>query len=112
MKKGVLSGVLLAVAVVVILTVLFFPKTGFAVKPIDATHLEELRLKAEVGCLQNSQCSEGSECVNNVCVNKNEIDICKEVSLSTTVKRLQTGDSINSAKKTLSESDLHYLITD
>ncbi len=112
MKKGIWLGVLLVIAVVIILTILFFPKTGFSIQPIDKASLENLRLKAEVECLKNSQCSNTSECINNACVNKEKIDICREVSLSTTVKSLQTGDAINSAKKTLSGSDLPDLLTD
>jgi hypothetical protein len=112
MKKGVWVMVLSAMAIVVILTTLFFPKTTFAVKPIDASHLEELRLKAEAGCLQNSQCPEGSECVGNTCVDEKEIDKCQTVNLSTPTRQIRIGNSINSVKEILTKADLPFLLLD
>jgi hypothetical protein len=111
MRKG-WGIVALSLVFVSVLIFFIFPKTGFATASIDASTLENLRQKAEVECLQNSQCSNNSECMNNACVDKKDIDVCQEVSLSTTVRSLHVGDSINSAKKTLSESDLPSLLTD
>jgi len=111
MKKGVLGVLITLILAIVISSFIIFPKTGFAIKPINKVTLESLRQKAEVVCLQNSQCLEGSECVNNACVNKNEIDICQEISLSTPTRKIKNGDSINSVKKILTGEELPYLLS-
>jgi hypothetical protein len=112
MRKGALAGVILVIAVVVILTILFFPKTIFAVNPIGASHLEELRLNADVECLQNSQCPEGSECVGNACIDKKEADKCETISLNTPTRQIWIGSSINSVKEVLTKVDLPFLLSD
>jgi hypothetical protein len=111
MKRGV-SIVLLSLVLVSALILFIFPKTGFVTALVDSYNLESLKLKANVECLQDSQCASDSECLNTACVNKKEIDVCKEVSLSTTARSLKVGDSINYAKMSLSQSDLPDLLTD
>lgn len=110
-RKGVVI-LLLSFIFISVLIFTIFPKTGFAVKSIDAFHLENLRALAQVECLQNSQCLNDSECVNNVCVEKKEINPCKTVSLSTNPTPLRIGESINTAKKGLTREDLPYLLSD
>lgn len=114
MKKGVLFWGLLILLIASIIFIIL-PKinpTGFATQSIDASHLEELRLKAEVGCLQNSQCPGGFGCVGNVCVNKNEINLCQDFKLYSGSRRLEVGQPINSIKEVLTDGQLPYLLPD
>lgn len=111
MRKQVLFSVLIFLIVISILGFALSP-TGFAISQtqIDQNYLEDLRLKAEVECLQNSQCSEGFECVANECVDKKEIDVCQNMGLSLSARRLEIGDSINSVVGVIVEGDLPYLL--
>ncbi len=111
MKRGVVV-VLLSLLSVFVLIIFVFPKTGFVTQSIDPNYLEELRLKAGVECLQDSQCSNDSECIGNICVEKKEIDLCQKVNLSTGPTPLRIGGSINMAKRVLTGKDLPYLLSD
>jgi len=87
--------------------------TGFSIhQSTDEEYLENLRLKTKVGCLQNSQCSDGFECVENECVDKDDIDVCKKVKLSSGARKLEVGDSINSIKSVFTDGRLPYLLSD
>ncbi|MDD5012162.1 MAG: hypothetical protein PHQ66_00740 [Candidatus Nanoarchaeia archaeon] len=110
MKKEV-AVILLSLVFVSVLIFFIFPKTGFVINSVDASQLENLRLRAEVECLQNSQCSENSECVENVCVNKTEIDLCRKINLYTPTNRLKIGDSINSVKTVLTKAQIPSLLS-
>ncbi len=114
MKRGILF---LGMLVLVIVSIIFIilPKinlTGFTTQSIDASQLEELRLKAEVECLQNSQCPEGFGCVGNVCVDEKEIDVCQDFKLYSGGTRLGVGQPINSVKEVLTDGQLPYLLSD
>lgn len=76
MKKEV---VIISLSLVSVLVLMFFifPKTGFVTKTINPAYLENLREKAKVECLQNSQCLENSECVGNVCLDKRKLIYAK-----------------------------------
>jgi len=112
MKKGVLVWGLFIL--VVVSTILFIPKlnfTGFAIKTIESSYLEELRLNVEVECLQNSQCNEGFECVGNKCIDEKEIDICQEFKLYSGGTKLKIGEPINSVKNVITHAQLPYLLS-
>lgn len=112
MKKERLIRVLTVLVLIGILSFVAFPKTGFVIsQTINANQLENLKLNAQVECLQNSQCSENQECIENRCINKNEIDICKNIGFSTYSRSLKNGDSINSIKSVLTKADLPYLLS-
>jgi len=110
MKKGV--WVILIVLTLIISAIVIFPKTGFVTQSLNANNLENLRQKAEVECLQNSQCPENSSCVGNKCIDKKEIDLCQSVSLSTPTRKIKKGDSINSIKEVLTKAQLPFLLSD
>ena len=114
MKKGLLFGILFILVLIGALSFIAFPKTGFSIQTqaLSQNTLENLKLKAQVECLQNSQCSENQECMENRCMNKNEIDVCQNVKLSTASRNLKEGDSINSIKSVLTKKDLSYLLSD
>ena len=107
--------ILVVTFIVAILAFFVLPKTGFTVLQSDVlteSDLENLRQQAKVECLQNSQCSQGYECVDNFCIEKNKIDLCQSVKLSTGAQPLEVGKPINSAKRVLTRSDLPYLLSD
>ena len=83
MRKQLLFSVLVLLIVISMLG-FSLTQTGFVIsqEQIDQDYLEDLRLKAEVECLQNSQCSEGFECVANECIDKGKIDVCQNMGLS------------------------------
>lgn len=97
-----------------ILSFFVFFSSSFAIQTsaLNQNELENLKLKAQVECLQNSQCSGSQECLGNQCVEKSEIDSCKNVGLSTASRNLKEGDSINSVKRVLTRIDLPYLLSD
>ena len=105
-------------AIFIILTlsfVLSYSFTGFSVlqeASIGESYLEELRLNAEVECLQNSQCSENQECVDNECLSEGEINFCESENLYSEVRKLGSGDSINSVKRIFTDKQLPYLLSD
>ncbi len=117
MKKEVLIG-LVIIIVVVILSFIILPKTGFAIyqyshsKILDKDYLENLKLKANVECLQNSQCPEGFECVGNKCITKSEINLCQNIKLFTPTRKLKTGQPINSIREIITDSELPHLLAD
>ncbi len=98
-------------AIILCAVFLFLPKTGLVVQSIESDNLEELRMKAQVECLQNSQCELNQECVDNSCVDRGKIDNCQKVDLSTSVIKLKPGMKINSAKRVLTRGDLPYLLS-
>jgi len=117
MKKKLkfLLGILGILILISIVGSFILPKTAFAIyqdKAVDKNYLENLKLKANVECLQNSQCPESFECVDNKCINKNKTNICQKVKLSTNSKPLEVGEPINIAKKVLTSIDLPYLLSD
>jgi len=116
MKKGVKALIFILFILIITIAIGFMlPKTGFVISQddvIDRDYLESLRVKAEVGCLQNSQCSEGFECVANFCIDKKEINLCKERSLSLPARKLEVGKPINSEVEALIDKDLPYLLSD
>jgi len=85
---------------------------GYFDEEINENYLNELKEQAKVECLQNSQCSEGFDCVDNSCIDRTKIDLCKKVSLSTNARPLIIGNPINSAKRILTKTDLRDLLTD
>ncbi len=110
----ILIGVLGILVLAIILGFIILPKTSFTIyqdKDVDKTYLENLKLKANVECLQNSQCLEGFECVGNKCVNKDEINVCQKIKLSSDSIPLEVGKPINLAKRVLTRSDLPYLLS-
>lgn len=115
MKNNALLRNVLIVLLSLIVLSFILSKTGFAIyqaSAISEEYLETLRLKANVECLQNSQCLEGYECMNTKCVNIDSVNLCPDTSLSTSATPLKVGDSINSGKRVLSYSDLPYLLAD
>jgi len=114
-RKRVLMVIVVCLTIISLSFVVFSQTTitGFSVhQPTDGEYLENLRLKTKVGCLQNSQCSDGFECVENECVDRGDIDICKKVKLSSPTRKLKYGDSINSIKEVLTDWDLPYLLSE
>lgn len=79
---------------------------------IDPTYLNELKEQSKVECLQNSQCSEDKECVENRCIKKEIIDLCKEEKLFTPVRRISIGQPINIIKEAVTDTELPYLLSD
>src|SRR3989344_332992 len=77
---------------------------------INEDYLESLRLEANVECLQNSQCSEGYECVANKCLETKKINNCKDMGLSTPTRRLKEGDFLNAYKRVVTSSQLQDLL--
>jgi len=77
---------------------------------INEDYLESLRLEANVECLQNSQCSEGYECVANKCLETKKINNCKDMGLSTPTRRLKEGDFLNTYKRVVTSSQLQDLL--
>lgn len=115
MKKERLFGILFVLILIAGFSFIAFPKTGFVIyqtQSVNTNQLENLRIQAKVECLQNLQCSENQECMGNICIEKNKIDICQNVGLSTSVRSLKEGDSINSVKGVLTKVDLPYLLSD
>ena len=78
---------------------------------INENYLESLRLEANVECLQNSQCSEGYECVANKCLETKKINNCKDIGLSTSTRRLKDGDFLNAYKRVITGAQLSDLLT-
>lgn len=110
MKKGVF-GILIVLICIGILIFVIFPKTGFAAQSSEKVSLETLKLNVGVECLQDSQCSEDAKCLNNLCINKKEINTCEEASLSTPTRKIKVGESINSIKGVLTKTQLPYLLS-
>ncbi len=79
---------------------------------IKKNYLEDLKIKANIECLQNSQCLGVFECVDNYCVSNKEINVCQKIKLSTNSIPLEIGKPINLAKKVLTRKDLPYLLSD
>jgi len=109
MKRKV--AIFLSLIFVGILIFMIFPKTGFVTQSISGTYLENLREKAGVECLQNSQCPNNTECIDNVCINKKEVNLCKSISLSSPTRQIKVGDSTNSIKEILTKTDLFSLLS-
>ena len=76
----------------------------------DKEYLNNLKLQANVECLQNSQCSEGYECVANKCLETKKINNCKDMGLSTPTRRLKEGDFLNTYKRVVTSSQLQDLL--
>ena len=115
MKKSVLVGILAGLMLIGLSFIILSQNTitGFSVyqtSSINEGYLEELKIKENVECLQNSQCLENQECVENFCLDKNSINLCKEVSLSTSSIKLKIGDSINSYKRVITNYELPFLL--
>jgi len=112
MEKG---GVIVIVLLLAFLTTVIFvlPKTGFVTSQetvFDGNYLESLRINVGVECLQDSQCSQNYECVSNSCVDKGEINLCKERSLSLPVRRLKIGEPMNSEVGVITNDNLPFLL--
>ena len=103
--------IILSLILIGILIFLIFPKTGWTIQSINSPTLKTLKEKAEVECLQNSQCSEDEECINNACINQSLINSCSKISLNTPTRKLKEGDSINSIKEILTKTQLPYLLS-
>lgn len=94
-----------------------FFKKGFNMVVLKASsksvagNVETLRKKIGVECLQDSQCKKREKCVNNYCINENQIDLCQRISLDTPTRKLKEGDSINSIKETIGRAQLPYLLS-
>jgi len=111
-EKRVIFGILFLIFVGILSSILSGSPSMYQGESINENYLEDLRLKAKVECLQSLQCSEGYECINNKCRDKNSINVCQDTVLSTTAVSLKVGDSLNSGKRALSYSDLPYLLED
>jgi hypothetical protein len=114
MKKGVMI-IILLVLITALALGFILPKTGFIISQndiIDKNYLESLRVNVDVECLQNSQCSEDYECVANSCIDKKEINLCVERSLSLPVRRLEVGEPINSEVEAITKDTLPFLLPD
>ncbi len=114
MRKERLVAILAVLIIAAGLSFFVLPKTGFAVhtQALGESGLENLRIQAQVECLQNSQCSENQECIGNICVEKSQIDVCQSTGLSTASRNLKEGDSINSIKSVLTKKDLPHLLSE
>lgn len=110
MKKRIKISFIVFIFSFIFLVFLLMPNV--IVQSLSPGSLETLRSKAGVECLENSQCSFGEECVDNFCFEKEEIDSCKKVDLSTSVKKLESGMKLNSAKMVLTRRDLPFLLAD
>lgn len=113
--KGLVLLVTLILSVIILIFSLVFSQMILAtnaVSPIDKDYLDSLKLQAKVECLQNSQCLDGFECIYNKCIDKNSINICKKISLSTHTRKLEEGSAINSIKEVITNSELPYLLND
>ena len=113
--RGILVGILVCLILVSIFVFTTSPKiTGFATyqEGVNEEYLENIKLKANVECLQNSQCSEGFECINNNCVDRSSLNLCQEIELSTIMTKLKPGFPINFGKRVITDFQLPYLLND
>lgn len=111
-KNGFLLSILILI-LIVFLTIIFFPKTSLAVNKndiINKQYLEILKLRVNAECLQDSQCSEGFECIENKCIVNNFKDNCRETGLSTSINRIKTGLPTNYGKKVITHNELPELL--
>lgn len=81
---------------------------NYHANPKNQNYLENLKVRANLDCLQNSQCSTGQECVKNKC--RDDIDVCKEVKLSTSISKLRVGSPLNADKDVITKSELPDLL--
>ena len=117
MKKRVLVGILAGLVVIGLSFIILSQSTltGFSVyqtSSVNEGNLEELKIKENVECLQNSQCSEGFECVDGECVEEDKIENCEEVKLYSGSRKLKQGDTLNSIKSVFTDGQLPYLLAD
>lgn len=84
----------------------------YTITRISESSLEDLRSKAYVECLSNSQCSENSECLENKCVDKNKIHFCQNIKLAPMSQHIGNNDPINKFREIFTDGTLPYLLTD
>jgi hypothetical protein len=104
-------GILVVLTAIILLCVVTLPKNGFVAQSTDKISLETLRASAAVECLQNSQCSGSSECMDTQCVKETDINQCQTINLNTPTRQIKVGDSINSIKEVLTKADLPFLLS-
>jgi len=112
MKTKILLGVLIVLVLCIVLG-FSLPQTGFAIhqeQMIDEVYLENLRVKANLECLKNSHCSGGYDCMNNKCINSNEINLCRYVGLWGVNHKLEIGQPINSVKEYFNHFKFPFLL--
>jgi uncharacterized protein YuzE len=84
----------------------------YNVDPISKSDLENIRALLKVECLQNSQCSNGYECINNNCIGGERINSCKDISLAPVSTPLFIGQSLNTYREAFTETNLPDLLSD
>ncbi len=97
--------------IICILFILLFYNNFMTGNVIKKDYLKTLKLQSNIECLQNSQCSEGYECISNNCIKSAEMNNCQNIQLSTSTNKLKSGMPINSYKKVITNSELPNLLT-
>lgn len=84
----------------------------YNINPIDKNHLESLRVQLNIECLQNSQCSDGYECIDGNCIRNEEINSCRDISLAPVSRPLFIGQPLNMYREAFTETNLPHLLAD
>lgn len=84
----------------------------YNIDPIDKGYLENLRSQLNVGCLQNSQCSDGYECIDGNCIINEEVNSCRDISLAPVSRPLFIGQPLNMYREAFTETNLPHLLAD
>ncbi len=114
-KRYLIFGLLILILLGASIFKVILPIIGFSIFQKDIVnekYLENLKLNVGLECLKNSQCDKGSECVDNSCIEKLKINDCESTDLYFRAIKLMRGDSINSLKSIITDTELPYLLPD